>query len=623
MAVLNQYKFYNINPKDCLDLSFEQSFSMLKELLGESTLNNALDISSSYPSPLADCKDTQWCKTIKIIGINPRLTKTFWGIVKYAMTFPESGIHLMPLWTTGDKGSLYVQTSWRLNEEFLDTDLARSGYDTAEKQLKLVINILHALGKIVGFDALPHVDNFSEITLLNPGFFEWAKLNKQKNSQLFYPDVDYNFIYKEVENIIISTLNAPDNLFELQENERESIIFPQNTDRTAVRIKLMKKIRAAGLEPLPVTEHSPMRPVVFQKIKKSGSNSWAVFDVKNRSNAAKVIGCITPYKWYKIDTQGYPVKNAPEDDVWSYYSGKIADFQNEYNFDFLRADMAHNQISHSHISNEKDENEKQEMWAYLKNKISSQKPYFALLAEAFYNTYYINGISDMINKKADIVLGNMNFKYLNNEFIDTIDDFLKPFRENFPFYPCICTFSNDGDLKEHSKYFQSEEANEVRFFISMFLNLPSYTGMGYETKSLKPQKSNEFSNEYVKHQSKPYQWGKNAVLYGQITKMRELYVKYKSIIDNCRLDLINSENNALVWCYYSDNEPKLLFAVNLNPNKHDIKIKLPCNVEYATLSYTNSKYDEICIDLNSYNIDIENIYIGECLILELDKALVI
>ena len=619
MAVLNQFNFYQLKPKDCLDISFEQSFAMLKKLLKPNVLDKAFDITTPYPSPIEDKKDTRWCKTAKIIGINPRLTKTFWGIVKYAMTFPETCIHIMPLWTTGDRGSLYVQTSWHLNNEFIDTNLYNKGYKTAQEQLKLVINILHALEKIVGFDALPHVDNFSEITLMNPKFFEWAKLNKQKTAQLFPPQVDYNKIYKEVENIIIKETNAPSNLFELSEQEREKLIFSQSKDRTSIRINLMKKIRESGLEPLPVTEHAPMRPVVFQKIEYADDKNWAVFDVKKRSTTAKVIGCITPYKWYKIDNNGYPVKNHIEQEVWDYFSDKIAEFQKEYNFDFLRADMAHNQISHSHNLADKDENEKQEMWAYLKDKINKQKPYFAMLTEAFYNTYYINGISDMINKKADIVLGNMNFQYLNKEFINTIDDYLNPFRNNFPFFPCLCTFSNDGDLKEHSRYFQSEEANEARFFISMFLNLPSYTGIGYETKTLKPENENEFSNEYVKIQPEPYKWGDNDILFEQITKMRELYAKYKSIIDTAHLELLSTNNeNSLSWTYSLNGKIKLLFAVNLNPDKQIIKFTLPTDIQEVKMTYTNSQYDEICAVAENKVFSIENIYIGECTVFEFE-----
>lgn len=615
MAILKE-NFYSLTPKDCLNLSFEQSFDMLERLIGKDSLKKAMNISEKFPSPLKNNVDTKWCKTAKIIGINPRLVKSYWGIVKYAMTFPEECIHLMPLWTTGDKGSLYVQTSWRLNDEFLDKDLVSSGFLDTNSQLKLVINILHAMGKIVGFDALAHVDNFSEITLLNPKFFEWAKLNEEKTAQLFYPEVDYNHIYKEVENSIITAIDAPENLFARSETDREKIMFLEGKNRDEIRYRIMQSIRKSGFEPLPVTEHSPCRPVVFEKIEKTQENDWAVFNVKNKSDRAKIIGCITPYKWYKTDNKGFPVKNAKEEKVWEYFADKINHFQKEYGFDFLRADMAHNQISHSHIEKVKDESGCEEFWAYLKNKITEEKPYFGVLAEAFYGNYYINGINDMINKKADIVLGDMNFKFLNREFVNWIDDFINPFRKNFPFYPCVCIFTNDADLPEHSKYYRSREANVLRYFISIFLNLPSYMGIGFETKNPTPQIENEFSNIYVKLQKNDFVFGEDIQLFEEITKIRYLYCKYKDRLADCELTILETDNeNSVVWIYSKDSHPVLLFAVNFNPDKNEINFYPKTKHPVAKLVYTNSAYDEICKTLKNDNC-IENIFIGEGTIYE-------
>ena len=171
MALL-EAKYYKIKPKDCLKLDFGQSFEMLENLLSKEVLETAMNVENPFPSPVSCENNTNWCKTLKIISINPRLAKTFWGIVKYALTFPEKGVHIMPLWETGDRGSLYVQNSWNLNDEFFDKDLEKLGFSTSEEQLKLVINVLHALGKVVCFDALPHVDNFSQIS----GFHRLARL---------------------------------------------------------------------------------------------------------------------------------------------------------------------------------------------------------------------------------------------------------------------------------------------------------------------------------------------------------------------------------------------------------------------------------------------------------------
>ncbi len=553
-------KYYAISPNDCLDLSFEQSFGMLKQILPETLLKTALDISKPYPV----VKNTNWSQSAKIVGINPRITKTYWGIVKYAMTFPENAIHIMPLWETGD-GSLYVQNSWDLNTDFFDNDLAAMGFDTIESQLKLIINILHALGKIVGFDALPHVDNFSEITILNPRLFEWIRLNDEKTSQVF--GLDYNLIYEQVENCIIDYLSAPKNLFCLSEDERKTIVFPANINKFERRMELRKAIRDGGFEPIPVVEHAPMRPVLFDKIEYSHQDNWAVFKVENKSYNAKIIGSVTPYKWYKISPDGYPVKNAVEHKTWEYFTDKIYKFQEEYNFDFLRADMAHNQISQSH--NEEKEYNSLELWRCLKEKIQQSKPDFATLAEAFYNTYYIDALTDMQNKGFDIVLGDMNFKYIDENYFNWINDFLNPFRENFKFHPCVAVFTNDGDLPENNQYFKSIKNNKIRYFISLFLNLPSYMGIGYETRNPEPRLPQEFSNKYIKKQNENYAFGTNLELFEFINQMRGFYVNYKHIIENNELNLINSENkSSLIWSYLNGDEIQLLFVAKLDETTH-------------------------------------------------------
>lgn len=563
-------KFYNITLEDCLNIPFEQSFKMLEKLIPKRELELALDISKHYPSPLRNNKNTKWTQTAKIIGINPRITKTYWGIIKYAMIFPENCIHLMPLWETGD-GSLYVQNSWNLNKDFFDEDLSKLGYNTVEKQLKLIINILHSLGKIVGFDCLPHVDNFSEIVLTNPKYFEWIKLNNLKTSQIF--DIDTNNIYKEIEKIIIQEINAPENLYDLEEKERYNIIFHKNVDNYTQRMNLRKQIRNNGYEPIPVVEHSPMRPVIFDKIESKNDENWAKFVVKDKSSHAKIFGNITPYKWYKISKDGYPIKNNLEKDVWDYFINKINDFQSEYNFDFLRADMAHNQISHSH-NDEKDEHSI-EMWKVLKDLIHKNKPYFATFAEAFYGNYYINGIQDMQNKNFDIVLGNMNFKEINEDYFNWLDDFINPFAKNFNFYPCVTIFTNDGDLQEHRHLYSDNNMNMLRYFISIFLKLPSYMGIGFETKSCNPISNNEYSN-YSTLKQNNYVFGENNNLFIFINKMREFYIQFQQIIQNCNVEILDFNSKDIFgWMY----ENKLIFIAKIK----DIPISIAgCDNIYKT-----------------------------------------
>ena len=79
--------FYNLKPSECLKLSFEHSVGLLKELIGAENFELAKNF--NIKSPLINEKNSEWIKRTKIIGINPRIVKTYWGIVKYAMTFPE------------------------------------------------------------------------------------------------------------------------------------------------------------------------------------------------------------------------------------------------------------------------------------------------------------------------------------------------------------------------------------------------------------------------------------------------------------------------------------------------------------------------------------------------------
>lgn len=564
-------KFYDIPVADCLNIPFEQSLGMLKDILPEESFKEAFDITKKYPSHLVDEIDTRWTKTAKIVGINPRLTKTYWGIVKYAMTFPENAIHIMPLFESGD-GSLYVQNSWRLNEDFLDENLSALGYKTAQEQLKLVINVLHALGKIVGFDCLPHVDNFSEIVMLNPKYFEWVKLSEDKKSQIF--DIDPNILYRDIEKIIIDYVGASADLYELDEEQREKIIFPSNVDRFTQRMALRHAIRDNGYEPIPVVEHSPMRPILFEKIVCDNNENWAQFKVPGKSHIAKIIGSITPFKWYRIDKNGYVIKDSVENEVWNYFTNKVNEFQNVYNFDFLRVDMAHNQISHSH-NEEKNYKNQIELWRFLKSEINKNKPYFGTFAECFYSTYYIDAINDIENKNFDIVLGAMNFKQLGKEYFDWLYDFTNPFREHFRFNPCVAIFTNDGDKKRNQHLFANNVHNKIRYFISLFLNLPSYMGIGFEVISPSAQNDNEFSNRYVKKQTDDFVFGRNNELFDFISQMRNYYVEYKNIIDNEELELINLDDDALFAWKYAD---ELLFIVKLK----DIELKIEdCEEVYS------------------------------------------
>ena len=85
--------------------------------------------------------------------------------------------------------SLYGVASWNINSEFFSDELYRAmpHLDSVEKQLKVVTNVLHALGKLIGMDVIPHTDRFSEQVLANPRLFEWLQridnqITRQENN---------------------------------------------------------------------------------------------------------------------------------------------------------------------------------------------------------------------------------------------------------------------------------------------------------------------------------------------------------------------------------------------------------------------------------------------------------
>lgn len=596
-------KFFEITSTECLKIDFKHSVEIVKEIIGVDKFEQAMQF--KIKSPLIQQINSSWLKQSKIIGINPRLVETYWGIVKYAMTFPENAVHIMPLFESGD-GSLYVQNSWELNEDFYDNNLEQFGLTTAKEQLKFVINILHAMGKSVGFDALPHVDNFSEIVILNPSCFEWIKLNKDRTAEDCSQNRNNNS--KAVEELLISEYHLSNNFFELEEISRKKLLFPNNIEAFTRRMQIRKVIRENGFEPVPVVEHSPIRPIVFKEIKYSNTESWAEFEVPNKNSCAKIIGSITPYNWYEIDDNGYIKKNAIRKNVWDYFVNHIYEFQKEYDFDFLRADMGHNQISHAHI--EDKDFQTNEVWAEVKFAINKDKPYFATLGEAFLSTYYIDAKNDMINKNFDVVLGNLNFQYLNESYTSQISQFIKSSDKN-SYIVSNTIYTNDGDLPEHQQLYQSQDANILRYFMGLFLNLPSYMGMGFETRNLFPQCRAEFSNFYVKPQKELFQFGHNLEQFNHIVKMRKIYANYENVfcMNNFIMHRTNS-NKVICWSYIGL-DINLLFIASFDKNLDNIRID-NLSIEEYRLQYTNAC--DITLENDKINTIVKNILIGECAI---------
>jgi hypothetical protein len=160
----------NLLPEQAVQLSVKETLDVLRRRLGQ-----RLDLALSYADPAADAShapaeiqspvcdrlDGSWLKRSNMVGVNVRTIGSFWNVIKYALTLPQAqdAIHLLPIWEPGVVGSLYGISSWFINSEFFSEELTKAcpELDTVERQLKAVINLLHAMGKAVGMDVIPQV----------------------------------------------------------------------------------------------------------------------------------------------------------------------------------------------------------------------------------------------------------------------------------------------------------------------------------------------------------------------------------------------------------------------------------------------------------------------------------
>lgn len=72
-------------------------------------------------------------------------------------------------------------------------------------------------------------------------------------------------------------------------------------------------------------------------IKNSNKKDLTGFGIKqnNVENSQIMNNSITPYRWYKIDNQGYPNLNIEISKTFNYVFNKVASFQKEYKCDEL------------------------------------------------------------------------------------------------------------------------------------------------------------------------------------------------------------------------------------------------------------------------------------------------
>ncbi|MDX1666221.1 MAG: hypothetical protein R3350_03285 [Saprospiraceae bacterium] len=600
-------------PELALSIPPEQVIEILRRRLGNDLLQKALDPGNDIPSPRWGEPDSSWLKRANMVGINPRTIGHFWNIVKYSFTLPasQSAIHFLPIWEPGVVASLYGMASWNINPEFFSPELASlyPGLNTVEKQLKTVVNLLHAMGRTVGMDVIPHTDRFSEIVLANPHFFEWLR---RSEAQIVDHRAD---LHQSVQQEVLSFLRASGpaqtgltwpseaGLFfskAFPETNRLRVLFGlpgAKKRREKRRLALISHLYDQGFEPVPATMGPPYRGLVVNRDPKSivvdeQGREWREYNIKNPQTMSRVFGPLTRYKLYDRldDNRNWEIDfSRPRKEVWEYVCQKYEGIQRQYRFDFMRGDMSHVQMRPEGVPHKGDLY--YDLHKAVKKRINSHgKAHFAYFAESFLAApgymAYGDEVDHLEQSDADTALGDLQASVVGSA------EFLRQFRWYLDllkvrsFAPCFTIMTADKDDPRFDEFYL--RGNEARLFIALFLlDMPSYMALGFETRDPhpKPAPNEHYTKLYVfrigagaKATHGPYQWGKNAGLFRRLTRIRIIAeMILPEIEDSGTSWLIPPDPRGIqsIVCWTQEHNPRYCLIANLGldtDNAQNVKI---------------------------------------------------
>jgi hypothetical protein len=580
---------------------------------------------NTIESPVKTTNHSTWIKTANMVGINVRTVGNFWNVVKYALTLPktQNSIHLLPIWEPGVVASLYGIASWNINPEFFSEELYRESpvLDTVEKQLKVVVNLLHALGKTVGMDVIPHTDRFSEPVLANPQFFEWIErmddriINHSDKLYLKVQDKIYRFLKTE------SPQNLPNSkeLFfskNFPEETRLEILFGKPNDyggRLERREALIQMLYDAHLETAPATMGPPYRGLRVNTdasaltVDEKG-RIWRDYEITKPQSFSRAFGPLTRYKLYEAKDDNYNWEidfEKPLRPVWEYVARHYLEVQQKYNFDFMRGDMAHVQMRPNGVPAKSDEY--YDLMQYIKASIQKRNPIFGSFAETFLaptgEMAYGDEDDHLEMTDADSTLGNLQSMPIGTT------EFLSEFRRYLDllhtrrFAPNFTIMTADKDDPRFDTFYV--KGNEARFFIGLFLtDMPSYMSLGFEQRDvhLSPAPNEHYTKLYVFKEDRgakathdKYVWGNNVTLFDSLNEMKKYSdVIFRYISDKKVRWLLLPDptgyKKVIAWTHMDDTTAQFLFVVNLDVLQDANAIKIPAsnqqtlhfNIEYST-----------------------------------------
>ncbi len=606
----------NLLPELAVRLDVFQVLGLLAQKLGADLLAQALNPYHTVPSSVIQEPDSQWLKKSNMVGVNVRTIGSFWNVVKYALTLPRShdSVHLLPIWEPGVVGSLYGKVSWNINQEFFSDELARAipSLDTVERQLKVTVNLLHAMGKSVGLDVIPHTDRFSEIVIMHPRIFEWVS---REGSQL----VDYSQnVWQNVEKAIWQWLQKngtadgspldfePDILFDpsntnLTDQQRQSIVFGAGWDqalRLKRRIWLIQFLVYEGFETLPMTMAPPYRglhinPKAFT-VDERGTR-WYQYEFDKPQAMSRVFGPLTRYRFFdsKNNNKNWELDfEKPNMAAWDYFRRKYLECQQQYNFDFMRGDMAHVQMQPQGVPAQPGVFY-DPLKATKKHIQQHGTPHFAFYAETFLAPPNVMGYGNEPDHleaiDADATLGDLQSSVVaSKQFMQRFAEY-DNYCKTKQFAPSWTVITADKDDPRFDEFYR--HGNLVRYFIALFLtDMPSYYSLGFEVRgqNLERNKNESYTKLYVfkitddsetdKVTHGPFEWGNNGVHFEAINRLRLFGESiWANIANKATRWIISPDSSAkcmlVAWTQASHSD--YVFIVNLSATTTE---KLPDNV---------------------------------------------
>ena len=536
-------------PELAVSASLEQLTAHLRPRLGDELLQRCLDPAYAHPSPVAGEANGDWLRTTATVGVNVRTIGSFLEVVKYALTLPAHvrAIHLLPIWEPGVVGSLYGMASWEINPEFYSEELGRVSpqLHRPDAQLKVVVNLLHALGKVVGMDVIPHTDRYSEMVLANPDLFEWVRRHETTIVS------QRAWLHEEVQGAITDWLSARGpalpaygmvgGLWQLPEASRLRLFFGHPDDyggRQRRRIDLVDWLYHRGLEPVPATMAPPYRglevnPDPAAMTVDEAGRAWRDYRITRPTEMSRAFGPLTRYKLYarKDDNRDWAIDfERPRPWVWDYLTGHYTEQQRRFNFDFMRGDMSHVQMRPEGVPAVADDY--YDPLRAVKRKIQQTAPHFAYFAESFLERpgfmAYGDEVEHLERSEAEVTLGNLQSMVPDSpEFWTTVAHYLNV-EARSTVTPAWTVITGDKDDPRFDHFHHWGEL--ARTFTGLFLGrLPLYFSLGFEQRDRHFERApNEvYSKLYVfqetrgdKAVSGPFRWGENLELWREWNRLQ-------------------------------------------------------------------------------------------------------